>query len=58
MNLRFECARRLIGEKACVLWQMVPEDTMEFCADVFQVGGAILSGPGGGRYVYDLRRRF
>ena len=31
---------------------------MEFCADIFQVGGAILNGPGGGRYVYDLRRRF
>ena len=31
---------------------------MNFCAGVFKLGGAILSGPGGGRYVYDLRRRF
>ena len=49
----------LIGEAAvasCGKW--LPEDTMEFCADIFQLGGAILSGPGGGRYVYDLRRRF
>jgi len=49
----------LIGEEAvasCGKW--LPEDTMEFCADIFQLGGAILSGPGGGRYVYDLRRRF
>ncbi|MES1180648.1 MAG: isocitrate/isopropylmalate family dehydrogenase, partial [Verrucomicrobiota bacterium] len=38
--------------------QWLPEDTMDFCADVFQRGGAILNGPGGGRYVYDLRRRF
>lgn len=29
-----------------------------FCADVFARGGAILAGPGGGRFVYDLRRRF
>jgi 3-isopropylmalate dehydrogenase len=28
-----------------------------FCADVFERGGAVLSGPGSGRYVYDLRRR-
>jgi 3-isopropylmalate dehydrogenase len=29
-----------------------------FCAEVFAQDGAILNGPGGGRYVYDLRRRF
>jgi 3-isopropylmalate dehydrogenase len=60
MNLKFEVRHGgMIGEKAvasCGKW--LPEDTMEFCADIFQVGGAILSGPGGGRYVYDLRRRF
>ena len=60
LNLRFEVRHGgLIGEKAvasCGKW--LPEDTMEFCADVFKAGGAILSGPGGGRYVYDLRRRF
>jgi 3-isopropylmalate dehydrogenase len=33
------------------------EDVVRFCDDVFARGGAILSGPGGGRYVYDLRRR-
>lgn len=49
----------LIGEPAvaaCGEW--LPQATVEFCADVFARGGAILSGPGGGRYVYDLRRRF
>ena len=60
LELGFEVRQGgLIGEKAvasCGKW--LPEDTMEFCADIFQVGGAILSGPGGGRYVYDLRRRF
>lgn len=48
-----------IGEEAvahCGQW--FPENTATFCAEVFQDGGAILSGPGGGRYVYDLRRRF
>lgn len=35
-----------------------PEPVARFCADVFASGGAILSGPGGGRFVYDLRRRF
>lgn len=49
----------LIGESAvaaCGEW--LPQATAEFCADIFARGGAILSGPGGGRYVYDLRRRF
>ncbi|MCL4179102.1 MAG: 3-isopropylmalate dehydrogenase [Verrucomicrobia bacterium] len=36
----------------------LPEAAVSFCAGVFAVGGAVLSGPGGGRYVYDLRRRF
>ena len=60
LNLKFEVRfGGLIGEdaiKECGQW--LPEHAMEFCADIFQLGGAILSGPGGGRYVYDLRRRF
>ena len=32
------------------------EEVVRFCRDTFARGGAILSGPGGGRYVYDLRR--
>jgi 3-isopropylmalate dehydrogenase len=60
LNLKFEMRYGgLIGEEAIAEHgQWLPEDTMEFCADIFQLGGAILSGPGGGRYVYDLRRRF
>ncbi|MDH3280658.1 MAG: isocitrate/isopropylmalate family dehydrogenase, partial [Gammaproteobacteria bacterium] len=34
------------------------EDVIGFCEDIWAGGGAILSGPGGGRYVYDLRKRF
>jgi 3-isopropylmalate dehydrogenase len=29
-----------------------------FCAETFAAGGAVLAGAGGGRFVYDLRRRF
>jgi 3-isopropylmalate dehydrogenase len=36
---------------------VLPEEVVGFCEDVFRRGGAILSGPGGGRYVYELRRR-
>jgi 3-isopropylmalate dehydrogenase len=36
----------------------LPEAAVRFCADTFAAGGSILNGPGGGRYVYDLRRRF
>ncbi|MDR3459026.1 MAG: isocitrate/isopropylmalate family dehydrogenase [Verrucomicrobiae bacterium] len=60
LDLKFEVRfGGLIGEDAIKEHgQWLPENTMEFCADVFQVGGAILNGPGGGRYVYDLRKRF
>lgn len=33
-------------------------DVDAFCRAVFGAGGALLCGPGGGRFVYDLRRRF
>jgi 3-isopropylmalate dehydrogenase len=35
----------------------LPEEAVAFCTDVLARGGGILNGPGGGRYVYDLRRR-
>jgi acyl-CoA reductase-like NAD-dependent aldehyde dehydrogenase/isocitrate/isopropylmalate dehydrogenase len=33
-------------------------DVVAFCSSIFSRGGCIFSGPGGGRFVYDLRRRF
>jgi 3-isopropylmalate dehydrogenase len=33
-------------------------EVIDFCADIARRGGAILSGPGGGSYVYKLRRHF
>jgi 3-isopropylmalate dehydrogenase len=41
-----ECGAALSGE------------VIEFCDSVFARGGAILCGPGGGRFVYDLRAHF
>src|SRR4051794_24263601 len=35
----------------------LPDEVAAFCDGTFARGGAILTGPGGGRYVYDLRRR-
>jgi 3-isopropylmalate dehydrogenase len=60
LSLKFEVRHGgLIGEDAIAEHgKWLPEDTMDFCADIFRLGGAILNGPGGGRYVYDLRRRF
>ena len=33
-------------------------EVSRFCEDIFAREGAILAGPGGGRFVYELRRRF
>lgn len=34
------------------------DDVIEFCRGIFSNGGAVLAGPGGGRFVYDLRKQF
>src|SRR5262245_47909767 len=34
------------------------DEVSTFCEEVFGTGGAVLAGPGGGRFVYDLRPRF
>ena len=38
--------------------QALSGEVTDFCGKIFSCGGAVLSGPGGGRYVYDLRRCF
>ena len=49
----------LIGEEAeSQCGESLSEEVAKFCRDVFLKHGAILCGPGGGRFVYDLRRRF
>src|ERR1700683_5717573 len=59
-GIDFEVRRgTLIGEDALTHFgRWLPDEVVDFCAEVFRLGGAIPSGPGGGRYVYDLRRRF
>jgi 3-isopropylmalate dehydrogenase len=58
----FKCKLRhggLIGEEAEKQFgATLPENTARFFDEIFSDGGAILNGPGGGRYVYDLRKRF
>ena len=34
------------------------DSVVRFCGETFAAGGAIFAGAGGGRFVYDLRRRF
>ena len=36
----------------------LPDTVINFCEGIFARGGAILHGPAGGRFVYDLRRQF
>jgi 3-isopropylmalate dehydrogenase len=38
--------------------QSLSDDVVKFCDEIFSRQGAILCGPGGGRFVYDLRARF
>jgi 3-isopropylmalate dehydrogenase len=37
---------------------VLPPDVEQFCRDIFADRGAILCGPGGSRFVYELRERF
>jgi 3-isopropylmalate dehydrogenase len=59
-GLKFELRHGgAIGEEAEKHFgSALPESTARFFADIFARGGAILNGPGGGRFVYDLRKRF
>ncbi|MFO0745794.1 MAG: isocitrate/isopropylmalate family dehydrogenase [Myxococcota bacterium] len=45
-------------ESESAFGQPLSEPAVALCEAVFARGGAILHGPGGGRFVYDLRRRF
>lgn len=44
------------AEREC--GKVLPTEVIDFCGRIFSRGGAILNGPGGGRYVYELRREF
>jgi 3-isopropylmalate dehydrogenase len=57
---RFEVRRGgPIGREAELLaGRALPDEVAGFCEAVFADGGAVLAGAGGGRFVYDLRKRF
>jgi 3-isopropylmalate dehydrogenase len=57
INFEVQCWRRTGHEAGAELDAGQTDARAKFCATVFQSGGAILHGPEGGRYVYDLRRR-
>jgi 3-isopropylmalate dehydrogenase len=59
-ELRFELRNGgVIGTEAeAQCGKPLSAEVVEFCRGIFADGGAILSGPGGGRFVYDLRREF
>lgn len=59
-SFRFEVRRGgVIGRDAeAVCGQPLSAKVVDFCSGIFAERGAILAGPGGGRFVYDLRRRF
>ncbi|MGQ0635976.1 MAG: isocitrate/isopropylmalate family dehydrogenase [Planctomycetaceae bacterium] len=38
--------------------RVLSPEVYRFCSEVFGAGGAILAGPGGGRFVYDMRHQF
>ncbi len=53
------CEGGLIGrdaEQTCGI--PLSDEVVRFCEGVFARGGAVLHGPGGGRFVYDLRKQF
>ncbi len=37
---------------------VLSQEVIGFCQDVWEDGGAIFAGPGGGSFVYDMRRQF
>jgi 3-isopropylmalate dehydrogenase len=48
-----------IGKEAeSVCGKPLSPEIIDFCTTIFRKGGAILSGPGSGRFVYDLRKQF
>jgi 3-isopropylmalate dehydrogenase len=53
------CNGSCIGREAeRVCGEPLSQEVIRFCQDIFSRGGVILQGPGGGRFVYDLRKQF
>lgn len=58
VNLELRCGS-LIGKPAILATgKALTDQAAGLCAEIFSEGGAILCGPGGGRFVYELRAHF
>ena len=57
-KFKVECGGLIGTEAESECGKPLSDEVLEFCRTVFSKKGAILSGPGGGRFVYDLRREF
>lgn len=58
VNLELRCGG-LIGTPALLAsGKALTDQAAGFCSEIFSEGGAILCGPGGGRFVYELRAHF
>ena len=55
-ELRFGGAIGMAAQRAS--GRVLTDEVVGFCRRVFDDGGAVLCGPGGGRFVYELRRQF
>lgn len=56
-DLELEIAQGPGAALAVIDGSSVSQDAITFCRDIFAAGGAVLTGPHGGRWVYELRRR-
>jgi 3-isopropylmalate dehydrogenase len=57
-RFQFECGGPIGIESLSRCGIELNSEVVAFCESIFSRRGAILAGPGGGRFVYDLRRRF
>ncbi len=59
-GIRFEVRRggRIGCEAEAEHGDALTQEAANFCREIFDAGGAVLHGAGGGRFVYELRRRF
>lgn len=57
-NLRLRRGGLIGVEARAACGADLPESAVAFAEEIFADGGAIIAGAGGGRFVYDMRRRF
>jgi 3-isopropylmalate dehydrogenase len=58
LKLRVETGGDIGSLSARRTGEYLSDEVVEFCRKIFGAGGAVLAGAAGGRFVYDIRRRF